>query len=215
MEMRFKRMSDATTRSGRIATVDHHDPAWHIHEVAADFQLIDAWRLPVAGAYEEFGDLTELFVSLDLAQDDGSRLSDFLFAARTKLGEVLGWDEEVLSQPIPGCQEISLRDRLSGELRTSAEAIDDSSSEFSIVYHTETESVLELSNSTVHAAVHFAWVRTDETEAARYVAQMGIYVKTRGTLGRLYMPAIAPFRHYIVYPALMRRLERAWQQRHG
>ena len=45
----------------------------------------------------------------------------------------------------------------------------------------------------------------------RFVAQMGIYVKNRGRLGQLYMPAIAPFRHYIVYPALMRRLESAWQ----
>lgn len=69
---------------------------------------------------------------------------------------------------------------------------------------------MELSNSTVHAALHLAWLQAD---AETYVGQMGIYVKNRGKLGRLYMPAIAPFRHYIVYPALMRRLGPAWEQR--
>ncbi|MFD0656964.1 DUF2867 domain-containing protein [Thermocatellispora tengchongensis] len=33
--------------------------------------------------------------------------------------------------------------------------------------------------------------------------------------GRLYMAAIAPFRHLIVYPALTRQWERAWRDRAG
>ena len=69
---------------------------------------------------------------------------------------------------------------------------------------------MELSNSTVHAAIHLAWVEVDNDS---YIGQMGIFVKTRGRLGGVYMSAIAPFRHYIVYPALMRRLSQAWQQR--
>lgn len=45
-------MTSVTPRptSGRIDTADHHDPTWHIHDVADDFKLLDAWRLPVAGA---------------------------------------------------------------------------------------------------------------------------------------------------------------------
>ena len=195
--------------SGRIDTGDHHDPEWHIHEVAQDFQLIDAWKLPVAGTYEEFPELPELFLSLDLADNKESKMNNLLFAVRDKLGAIFGWDDEVLSQPIPGCEETTLRDRLPPNLRDSAAEIDDSASDFQMVYQTETESVLELSNSTVHAAVHLAWVATDNN----YVGQMGIYVKNRGRLGRIYMPAIAPFRHYIVYPALMRRLGPAWKQR--
>ena len=42
---------------------------------------------------------------------------------------------------------------------------------------------------------------------------MGIYVKPRGRLGALYMRLIGPFRHLIVYPALMRQIERAWDAR--
>jgi hypothetical protein len=42
---------------------------------------------------------------------------------------------------------------------------------------------------------------------------MGVYVKPRGRFGELYMAAIAPLRHLIVYPALMGLIERAWKQR--
>jgi len=202
-------MSEIPT-SGRIDTADHFDPEWHIHEVAHDFELIDAWRLPVTGTRDEFVQLTHLFVSLDIGDDDGSKASTFLFTARDKLGELFGWDDEVLTQPIPGCEETLLRDRLSPELRTSADSIDDSTTDFQMVYLTDSESVLELSNSTVHAAIHFAWVADADDS---YVGQMGIYVKNRGRLGPVYMTAIAPFRHYIVYPALMRRLGTAWPER--
>jgi Protein of unknown function (DUF2867) len=40
-----------------------------------------------------------------------------------------------------------------------------------------------------------------------------VYVKPRGTLGDAYMAAIAPFRHRVVYPALMRQIGRAWDAR--
>jgi hypothetical protein len=40
---------------------------------------------------------------------------------------------------------------------------------------------------------------------------MAIYVKPRGRLGKQYMAFIAPFRHWVVYPALLRQIERAWQ----
>ena len=195
---------------GRIDPALHADPAWHIHTVAHDLVLIDAWRLPVAGADTDFREFMDMFLSLDLADNDQSAASNLLFAARSKLGELFGWDDEVLTQPIPGCVETSLRDRLPPELRESAAGVDDSQSEFRIVYQTEVEAVVELSNSTVHAAVHFAWV---SVEGANHVGQMGIYTKTRGRFGGAYMIAIAPFRHHVVYPALMRRLESAWDQR--
>ena len=195
-------MSSTTPTGGRIDPADHNNPAWHIHEVAHDFELIDAWRLPVAGGEEDFAEFMTMFLSLDLADNEQSSASNLLF--------VFGWDDEVLTLPIPGCTETSLSDRLSPELRASVDGVDDSQSEFQIVYQTDDEAVVELSNSTVHAAVHFAWV---SAEGANHIGQMGIYVKTRGRFGGAYMVAIAPFRHYIVYPALMRRLESAWQQR--
>jgi len=205
-------VANETPDSGRIDPAEHHDPTWHINDVAHDFDLIDAWKLPVGGTYEEFGELPKLFLSIDFGEDEGSKLSELLFAARDKLGDVFGWDQEVLTLPIPGCSETSLRDRLAPELKASAQGLDVETTDFQVVYQTENESAMELSNSTVHAAIHFAWLKDSHAEDI-YFGQMGIYVKTRGTLGRFYMPAIAPFRHYVVYPALMRRLRSAWSQR--
>ena len=40
---------------------------------------------------------------------------------------------------------------------------------------------------------------------------MAILVKRNGLLGRAYMAAIAPFRHVLVYPAMLREIERRWR----
>jgi hypothetical protein len=39
-----------------------------------------------------------------------------------------------------------------------------------------------------------------------------VYVKPRGRLGAAYMTLIRPFRHRVVYPALMRQIARAWKR---
>ena len=62
----------------------------------------------------------------------------------------------------------------------------------------------------MHAVLHVGWVRQPD---ASYRAQLGLYVKPRGWFGPLYMGAIRPFRHHIVYPALMRQIGRAWEAR--
>jgi hypothetical protein len=40
---------------------------------------------------------------------------------------------------------------------------------------------------------------------------MAVLVKPNGLLGSGYMAALRPFRHLIVYPALIRQTGRAWQ----
>jgi hypothetical protein len=40
-----------------------------------------------------------------------------------------------------------------------------------------------------------------------------LLVKPNGLFGRAYMAAIKPFRHLIVYPGLMRTIERGWRRR--
>ena len=42
---------------------------------------------------------------------------------------------------------------------------------------------------------------------------MAVLVKPNGLFGRAYMTAIRPFRHLIVYPAMMREGERVWRER--
>jgi hypothetical protein len=81
---------------------------------------------------------------------------------------------------------------------------------FAPVYRTDTEFAAEISNQTVHAVMHLAWV---DRGHGRYQGQMAVYVKPRGRFGRPYMAFIAPFRHWVVYPALLRQIERAWSTR--
>jgi hypothetical protein len=83
---------------------------------------------------------------------------------------------------------------------------------FQPLYRTDVESAAEISNRTVHAVMHLAWV---DQGTGRYQGQMGVYVKPRGMFGAGYMALIAPFRHWVVYPALMRQIERAWDARTG
>ena len=40
---------------------------------------------------------------------------------------------------------------------------------------------------------------------------MAVLVKPNGLCGTAYMAAIAPFRHLIVYPTILREGERRWQ----
>jgi Protein of unknown function (DUF2867) len=40
-------------------------------------------------------------------------------------------------------------------------------------------------------------------------------VKPKGLFGNAYMAAIRPFRHLIVYPPLLREIERNWRARVG
>ena len=42
---------------------------------------------------------------------------------------------------------------------------------------------------------------------------MAVYVKRNGLFGAAYMAAIAPFRHLLVYPQMIRAVGQEWQRR--
>jgi hypothetical protein len=108
--------------------------------------------------------------------------------------------------------ETSLKGRLPDDLRDTTADLDFASLPFSPLYRTDVEFAAEISNQTVHGVMHLAWVDQGE---GRYQGQMAVYVKPRGPLGKGYMALIKPFRHWVVYPALMRQIERAWNIRLG
>jgi Protein of unknown function (DUF2867) len=183
--------------------------AWRISEVAPDFRLEDAWALPARGGAEDFGTLVEVMASLDPA-NGASRVTRALFAIRYRVGGWFGWDDGPRALPIPADTETTLSARLPEDLRDTATGPDLRSTSFTPLYRTDVEWAAELSNRTVHAVMHLGWI---EGAAGVYQGQMGVYVKPRGGLGAAYMAAIAPFRHRVVYPALMREIERAWNAR--
>jgi len=193
----------------RLSNSEHESHTWRIHEVAPDFRLEDAWALPAEGGAEDFAALLDVMASLDPTKA-GSRVSRALFAIRYRVGEWLGWDEVPDPLAIPNGTETTLSARLPADLRGSAAGSQLHAKDFTALYGTHDEWAAEISNRTVHAVLQLAWVEQGD---GRYRGQMGIYVKPRGRLGEAYMAAIAPFRHLIVYPAMMRQIERAWRAR--
>ena len=121
-----------------------------------------------------------------------------------------GADGAARALPIPGTNETSLAGRLPDDLRGTAAGLHFVCLPFTPLYLTDVEFAAELSNQTVHGVMHLAWV--DEGDG-RFQGRMAVYVKPRGAFGKGYMAAIRPFRHWVVYPALMRQIERSWTRR--
>ena len=180
----------------RVPNAVHESRPWRIREIAPDFTLEDVWALPVYGGADDFPHLLEVMASRDLSRQ-APAITRLMFAVRWQLGRWFGWDDSA-DRPIPGRNETSLTDGLTfGSL-------------FAPVYRTGTEFAAEISNQTVHAVMHLAWI---DRGHGRYQGRMAVYVKPRGRFGRPYMAFIAPFRHRVVYPALLRQIERAWSTR--
>ena len=192
----------------RLPNSAHESRRWRIAEIAPDFRLEDVWALPARGSAEDFEALLAVVASLDPARG-ASAATRLLFSLRYRLGGWLGWDDASRTHAIPGKPETTLRTRLPRDLRNTATNLDRSPSGFRPLYRTDLEWAAELSNRTVHAVMHLAWV--DKGEGC-YQGQMSVYVKPRGRLGAAYMALIRPFRHRVVYPALMRQIEQAWNR---
>lgn len=182
---------------------------WLINEIARDLDLLDVWGLPVQGGRDDFDTFLEMMANLD--PTDAGLPTRVLIWLRFRLGDLLDLDDPDKQHRIPGSSETSLAGRVPEPLQGSAgdTALNEVFRVAGLVplYRTDDEWAGEISNATVHGVLHLAWV---EEGSARYRAQLAIYIKERGALGRAYMTLIQPFRHVIVYPALMRQIERAW-----
>jgi hypothetical protein len=204
----------------RLANTAHESRPWRIREIASDFILEDVWALPVHGGAEDFEALLELIAASDPTNAE-SLPTRLLWRLRDRLGkgfglgrisapaagDGIGADGQL---PIPGTNETSLAGRLPEDLRNTAADLDFGSLPFVPLYRTDDEFAAEISNRTVHGVMHLAWV---DQGAGRYQGQMAVYVKPRGRFGEGYMLLIKPFRHLIVYPALLRQTERTWNAR--
>jgi Protein of unknown function (DUF2867) len=194
----------------------HESGPWRIREIASDIPLEDVWALPAHGDAEDFQSLLRLLAASDPAEAD-SGAARFLWQLRDRLGS--WFDLGRIAAPadgagggltIPGTDEASLADRLPDDLRGTAADLEFASLPFEPLYRTNTEFAAEISNRTVYGVMHLGWAEQGD---GRYQAQMAVYVMPRGLFGRAYMAAIKPFRYLIVYPALMRQIERTWNAR--
>jgi hypothetical protein len=189
--------------SGRLASTAHRLRPWRIHEITRDFRLEDVWALPTPGGPDDFPRLIEAVATGDPTQG-ASRPARLLFAIRSLVGGLLGWDGPDSGV---GHRVASLRDRLPADLR-DAPAPELGALPFAPLYLLDDEFAAEIANRTVHGVLHFGWV---PDRGGVYRGQMAILVKPNGLLGEAYMAAIRPFRHAVVYPPLLRQIERRWR----
>jgi len=182
----------------------HTSRPWRIHELTADFRLEDVWALPARGGPDDFPRLVQLMASDDPSQGS-SRVARTLWAIRWKVGELLGWDGPHAGL---GSRARTLRDRLPVDLRDGPSGPDFDALPFTSLYLTDDEFAAEIANQTMHGVMHLGWV-SDQTGG--YRGQMAVLVKPNGLLGTVYMAAIKPFRHLIVYPPLIRKIGRDWR----
>jgi hypothetical protein len=190
----------------RLPLSAHTSKPWRIHELTRDFRVEDVWALPTPGGPDDFHLLVEGFGSGDASQLP-SRAARALWALRWKLGELLGWDGP---QSGIGARVPTLRERLPADLRDALPGPEFDALPFRSLYLLEDEWAAEIANRTMQGVMHLGWVALPH---GGYRGQMAVLVKPNGLLGHAYMAAIKPFRHLIVYPALLRQIEQRWRDR--
>jgi hypothetical protein len=187
----------------RLPDSAHTSQPWRIHALTADLELLDVWALPTPGGPDDFSTLVDLMTAFDPTRGSSAVVRS-LFAIRFTLGRLLGWDSAAtgLGRRVP-----SLRDRLPPDLRDAPLERRPAVLGFEPVYRLGDELAVEIANATVHGVLHLGWAADD----AGYRGQMAILVKPNGLLGAAYLAVIEPFRHLIVYPGLMREIDRRWR----
>jgi Protein of unknown function (DUF2867) len=160
--------------------------------------------LPTPGGRGDFFRLVQLIASGDPSRG-ASRAARTLWAIRWKVGGLLGWDRPGAER---GSGQPTLRDRLPAALRDAPSGPDFHALPFTSLYLIDDEWAAEIVNRTVHAVMHVGWVPDG---AGGYRGEMAVYVKPNGLIGAGYMAAIRVFRHWIVYPPMLRQLGQRWR----
>ncbi|HEX9889689.1 MAG TPA: DUF2867 domain-containing protein [Nitriliruptorales bacterium] len=190
----------------RLPASAHTSRPWRIHEIAPDFRVEDVWELPTPGGPGDFPRLVEGFASSD-PSSSSSAIVRALFAIRWKLGQVLGWDRPDSG---PSAKRVpTLRERLPDDLQDSASSTEFKALPFTPLFLLADEFAAETANRTMHGILHLGWV-PDASGGHR--GQMAVLVKPNGAFGTAYMAAIKPFRYLLVYPQMLRQMERRWRQ---
>lgn len=190
----------------RLPTAAHTASPWRIHEIAPDFAVEDVWALPTPGGPDDLPRLVDAMFAGHFPQD-APLVVRALWAVRERLGAALGWDrpDDGLGARVP-----SLRERLPGDLRAPGTGPDPAP--FTPLYATREEWAAEIANRTVHSVLHLGWVPDGD---GGWTGRLTVLVKPNGRLGAAYMAAIAPFRHLLVYPAMLRGIGRRWDETAG
>jgi hypothetical protein len=160
---------------------------------------------PAEGGPDDFLALLEVIGSIDPAHGDSAATRLLFRCAAASAMRAAGTATAAI--PIPGDHETSLRTRLPDDLRGTANGP-----------ARELQVHLPHRRRMGRRDVQPDRPRRDAPRLGRpgrrhLPGRLAVYVKPRGRFGAGYMAAIAPFRHHIVYPAMLRQIARAWDAR--
>jgi hypothetical protein len=131
-------------------------------------------------------------------------LARALFSLRFFLGRIFRLEAEPND-----ALTASLGSRLTAEDRARSSVVPGTREGlFRVVYRFENEQLLEVQNRTVHAAALSALAESADS----YRFYFAVYVCQRSWITPLYMGLIDPFRRWIIYPALLKKIRATWDQ---
>jgi hypothetical protein len=135
-----------------------------------------------------------------------SRIAIALYGLRRLLGRAFGWDEIPIETKHSLAGLLSERDRSESEVPAGTP-----DGPFRVLYRFRNEQLNEVRNATVQGYVCTALIPT----ATGYRLFLAVYVVPVSWLTRPYLIAIEPFRRFLLYPAVLRRIRRAWLKTYG
>jgi Protein of unknown function (DUF2867) len=173
------------------------------HELLHGVPLYDVtvMDLPGGGAGRSVADIRAL-----QSAAAPSRVANALFGVRRFLGRMFGWDRMQMRPEDSLLSNLSERDRRDSEIVPGTP-----DGPFRLLYQFPGEALSETRNATVHGYVCVALAGT----ATGYRLYWAVYVLPVSWLTRPYLIAIEPFRRFILYPAMLRRIWRAWLAVYG
>jgi hypothetical protein len=195
----------------QISPTEFYALPLRVHRFLADVPLHDVWAVDLP-AHREGVTLSEFLrptsqCGCDTADTEINRfppVARALFRFRFFLGRIFRLEAEPKAAPAA-----SFGSRLTPEDRARSFVVSGTPEGlFRVVYRFENEQLLEIHNRTVHAAALSALAE----KADSYRFYFAVYVRQTTWITPLYMGLIDPFRKWIIYPALLKKIRATWDQ---
>ena len=195
----------------QISPTEFYALPLRVHTFLADVPLHDVWTVDLP-AHRDGVTLSEFLrrsnqCGCDTADAEINRfppVARALFRLRFLLGRIFRLEAEPKD-----ALAASFGSRLTPEDRARSLVVSGTPEGlFRVVYRFENEQLLEIQNRTVHAAALSALAE----RADSYRFYFAVYVRQRTWITAFYMGLIDPFRKWIIYPALLKKIRATWNQ---
>ena len=187
----------------RVTPAEYAGLPLEAHRVLAGVPLRDvhALDLPGGGEGRSLEDVHALLEEQDLLS--ANTATAILVRLRFGIGRLLRWDDEPATREtrVTVPPDVAARSLLPPGSKDGL---------FTVVYALDREDVRELVNRTVHVCLVSVLVPRGDG----YRLLWAVHVGRVSRLTPVYLAAIEPFRRWVVYPSMLGRIRKAWQQRY-